>query len=286
MKIHLTVLFLSFVNLMVFGQESKISLNDIKFKQFKNENCIDYNFQQQTSGKIVIIEFWETWCGPCIDGMHHLKNLKKSFPNSLEIICVSNGDKDKTIKFIAKNNFDFTFIYDSLEQINTIFPHSGIPHSVLIDSKGQVKAQTSPGYITEQTINKLLQNNSIHLPKKYNPNKKEEVNSVNSNSLINFSIQRHQLGEPTKTSSSTRRIPLLLITGYSGTQYVDTFEMITNYELTGKNILELYRYTFNGYPISRFVVSKELDYITSNKPNHLYNINFSVSSFLALAKMY
>ena len=129
MKIFTTLYLLFFSIAITFGQKTEIEnkIERIKFKQLKKGEFANYDFVKQTNGKMIIIEFWETWCAPCIEGMEHLKALKSKFPNSLEIICVSSDRLDKTVEFLAKKDFPFTFIYDEEKSLSKIFPHSGIP---------------------------------------------------------------------------------------------------------------------------------------------------------------
>ena len=263
-----------------YSQESEVAqkLNGITFNQLKDGNSFKYDFLQKTKGKITIIEFWEAWCGPCIDGMHHLSELKEKYGNSLEIICVSKGDKEKTINFISKNRFDFTFIYDSTKAISNTFPHSSIPYSILINTKGEIKAKTSPAYISESIIEDLLHNKSVNLPSNYIPDNSEKPDTQAS--LISFKIERHQLGEPNLSKRDVEKKTFQIIEGYSAGEFIDTTEYIYTYELNGKNILQLYQYTFNNYPISRFIYNDSISYVNSKMLKHQYNLKFSSSNFL------
>ena len=91
MKRYLFLVLLISSVLSLFGQDKylKNKISNTKLKQIKNKSLVDCNLLEQTKGKITIIEFWETWCGPCIEGMHHLKKLKDKFAEELEIVCVS-----------------------------------------------------------------------------------------------------------------------------------------------------------------------------------------------------
>ena len=272
------VLFISSV-LYLFGQGEylKEKIEKPKLHQIKNKTLVDYNLLKQTVGKVTIIEFWETWCGPCIQGMYHLKELKDKFSDELEIICVSCDDLGKTISFIEKNKFPFTFIYDKEKYLaEQVFPHSGIPHSILVDKTGKIQAATLPGFIKDEAINNLITDKQVDIPNKqlFNPENLSEEKSENT--LINFELQSSQLGDRNyfRTTSHTRSKRIL--TDYTG-GYKDTIENITESTVAGRNILELYQYAYENIPLTRFIYDKELSYINSYLPDKRYTMIFSSS---------
>jgi len=281
MKTITTITFIFLSTLFAFGQVTEIEkkIGNTGLKQIKRNACVDYNFVKETEGKIVIIEFWETWCGPCIEGMVHLKALQNKFPNSLRIVCVSSDGFDKTVEFISKNDFPFDFIYDSEKSLSKLFPHSGIPHTILIDNKGQIKAETYPGFVTEEVLNKLDGSNQINVPTKKNfvPAELEKVQ--NKNSLIKFELQRHELGERNCVEETCKtNIPVKIVTGYTGKAYYDTLETIKECVIAGKNALQIYQYAYDYMPMSRFVYDKNLNYLNSTLPNHLYKMSYACSN--------
>lgn len=122
--------------------------------------------QAALQGKITIIEFWATWCGPCIGAMQHLDELRSQYPEELQVIAVSRESFDRVQGFMKQKNFDFTFAIDSADILNSYFPHRIIPHSVLIDQNGVVRAITEPTNIKSPIVQKLLYQGSINLPLK------------------------------------------------------------------------------------------------------------------------
>jgi len=268
--------------LPVFGQESEIGskLAGIQLKQIQSEALIDYDFPKKTEGKIVLIEFWETWCGPCIDGMQHLKVLKNKFHNQLIIICVSSDKLGGTISFINKNDFPFDFIYDKEKLLSNVFPHSGIPHTILVDKDGKIQAETYPGFISDEKINELTEGKDIKIPTKQNFDT-EDLNRNNLNTLISFELFRHQLGDRQYIDEyKNENKPIQIVTGYSGNAFVDTLETINGFISAGKNILDLYQFAFGNIRKSRFIFNSDLNFINSKTPNNLYRANFSCSSLL------
>lgn len=117
-------------------------------------------------GKIVFIEFWATWCSPCVAAMPHLQELQKKFKNNLQIITVTQETEQRVGLFLKTRPSNLLFAIDPNYEIGKLFPHATIPHSVLIDADGKLIANTSPDEITEQVIKDLLLKKNVHLTSK------------------------------------------------------------------------------------------------------------------------
>ena len=263
----------------LFGQDEylKNKIGNAKLKQIKNKSLVNSNILKQTKGKVTVIEFWETWCGPCIMAMRHLVEMKEKFPDELEIICVSCDDLDKTISFIEENKFPFTFIYDKEKYLKKqVFPHSGIPHSILVDKTGKIQAGTLPGFITEEVLKNLINDQQVDIPQKtlFNPENLTEEKSENT--LINFELRSCKLGDRGYTHITRGARSKRLLMDYQG-GYKDTIVNFIEYTVADKNILELYQCAYEDFPLTRFIYDKELDYINTDFPDKKYTMIFSCS---------
>lgn len=152
------------------SKQKEISLNDFK-------------------GKPVILEFWATWCGPCIPAMKKLDTLQKDFGDNIEIITVSNESNERLEKFIKSSKTSLRVVSDTTH--SEFFKYKVIPHSIIIDKNGIVRAITSPEKINKKVIENLLANNEIDLKLKddfyIDPNLKVEIIKTISNS--DYSIE-------------------------------------------------------------------------------------------------
>jgi len=114
---------------------------------------------EELKGKVVILEFWATWCSSCLPAMKKLDSLQTKFQNKLEIISISTESRKRIEKYITNTNTKLKIAIDTLHQKE--FPYRTIPHSIIIDKNGIVKAITSPENITEELVEKLIEGKQI-----------------------------------------------------------------------------------------------------------------------------
>lgn len=112
-------------------------------------------------GKYVLLDFWGTWCGPCMTGMPSIKALKDDNINKLEIIGIAKDKKEKWLAEIKKGNMNWIHILngDGEENFVSKFNITGYPTKILIDPNGKVLYRTQ-GESTEsyKKINELILN--------------------------------------------------------------------------------------------------------------------------------
>ena len=83
--------------------------------------------------KVVLINFWATWCGYCVDEMPELEKLDKENIDGLEIILVDCMETEQEVNdFIKDNGFTFTVAYDEDGKIEMKYPTAGIPYTVIV----------------------------------------------------------------------------------------------------------------------------------------------------------
>lgn len=115
--------------------------------------------------KIVIVDFWATWCGPCRESIPDLVELRKTYKNKgLEIIGVSLDDEStvENVKPFIKNlGINYTVVYGNSKIVQDYGNISGIPTLFIIDQKGNI-VTSHVGLVPK----KQLENEIIKLIKK------------------------------------------------------------------------------------------------------------------------
>lgn len=110
-------------------------------------------------GRVVLIDFWATWCGPCNEELPHMKKIAKEFAGEpLVILSVSWDDDDAKWKdFIRKNEMTWPQYRDADKALTHAFGVEAIPHYFTIDSDGVLTAEMlGEGSNVEGRLKKLL----------------------------------------------------------------------------------------------------------------------------------
>jgi len=117
-------------------------------------------------GKALILDFWGTWCAPCVKAFPKLDSLQKKYSGKLYILPVTQEDKKYVASFMKKmeknNKTHLTSVVND-QRLYKLFPHNTVPHYVWINSEGIVKAITQKEDLTAANIEKLIGNRSMDL---------------------------------------------------------------------------------------------------------------------------
>ncbi len=102
-----------------------------------------------TDGKIILLNFWATWCPPCIKEIPALLKLKQKYKNDLDIFFISvDFNFDKTVpKFLKKNNFEKLSVFnDEKLLISKKFEVKIMPTTIVVDKSFRKVSKVS-GYV-------------------------------------------------------------------------------------------------------------------------------------------
>ncbi|SFZ94002.1 Thiol-disulfide isomerase or thioredoxin [Flaviramulus basaltis] len=104
--------------------------------KLKDESGSVFNFKD-IKGKVVLVNFWATWCPPCIAEMPSMQKLYDNYKDEIEFVFVSNEEFLKINEFLNKNNYSFK-VYNPATNYPEIFDVTSIPRTYLIDKYGNI----------------------------------------------------------------------------------------------------------------------------------------------------
>ena len=92
-------------------------------------------------GKTVFLNFWATWCGPCVGEMPAFEKLQETYGEDLALLAVNCGeDEDTVTSFLEKNGYTFPVVLDPEYEVCLLYPSEFIPYTVIIGTDGKVAA--------------------------------------------------------------------------------------------------------------------------------------------------
>ncbi|MBC8084111.1 MAG: DUF3738 domain-containing protein [Hymenobacter sp.] len=115
--------------------------------------------------KVLVLEFWGTYCSPCIPALQRLDALQQRYPADLQVVGISTDSEARLQKFLAKRPLTVPLASapDDKQDINLLFPHRIISHTVVVDRNRRVVAITSPGQFTEAALREVVAGKTISL---------------------------------------------------------------------------------------------------------------------------
>jgi thiol-disulfide isomerase/thioredoxin len=123
---------------------------DFKLKKLLGNSKVSLSAYK---GKVVLVDFWASWCAPCKISMPHLQKLSQKYKNFTVIAVNIDDEKENAIKFLKELNLEINAVHDSAKEVIEAYNVPEMPTAYLVDQYGKIQYIHS-GY-SEEKLNKL-----------------------------------------------------------------------------------------------------------------------------------
>ena len=115
----------------------------------------------QWRGKVMVVNFWATWCPPCLEEIPEFVRMQEKFgPRGLQFVGIAIDNRDKVREFAAKFRMNYPVLVGGMEAIELVRKvgneHGGLPFTVIMDRKGRLIG-TELGGLNEQKLTALIE---------------------------------------------------------------------------------------------------------------------------------
>ena len=120
---------------------------------------------KELQAKLTIVDFFGTWCIPCIRALPRLKEIQQQYANEVKVLLVSTEEEPKLQQFIGKQrNFSLPIAVDADNAISNLFQPPAYPYTLVISGSGKLVAITDVEHISDSQIRQWLSQEEGALP--------------------------------------------------------------------------------------------------------------------------
>ena len=118
------------------------------------------NGRPDANNKVVIVDFWATWCGPCVASIPHMNELAARHPRDLLMVGLSDEPSGTVMNFMRQTRMEYAVATDPTGRMKNAIAVSGIPHAIVMSSDWIVRWQGHPATLTAATLDAIVRANS------------------------------------------------------------------------------------------------------------------------------
>lgn len=252
------------------GEKIPDELWNIDFKVVNHPEKKESITLKEYRGKLIILDFWATWCTSCIKELPKLKALKNQFYDNIIILSQTDQSKATVESFIKVNETARQVELSSIVEdnfLNKVFPHRVLPHYVWISPQGTFLATSSAEQVNAENINMAVDGEKFKIVNKIDINPDIPLfmrSDLQENELISYSILSKGMYAGLSSGNRYRKIGEVL----RGRAMTNT-SLKTIYRIVAREIFKQRKLPFNENTI--IVETKNI-----NALNDIYNYELVV----------
>lgn len=105
-------------------------------------NMKDVNFSE-FEGKVIFLNFWATWCPPCVAELPYIQEFYKAYKDKVVFISITNENWSDVAAFFKKRGYDFPVYQSNQNYLQDLPAVTSIPRTFLIDKQGNIRVDKS-----------------------------------------------------------------------------------------------------------------------------------------------
>jgi cytochrome c biogenesis protein CcmG, thiol:disulfide interchange protein DsbE len=109
----------------------------------------------EMEGKFILVDFWATWCGPCLEAIPELNQIQKEFGARVCVVGISD-ERETTVRKMTAPKMTYAVAIDPKAKMKKAVEVRGIPHAMLIDPNGIVRWEGYPLLGGEELTSKVV----------------------------------------------------------------------------------------------------------------------------------
>lgn len=163
-----------------------------------NSSVKSFSINQQKDKKFYVINFWGTWCSPCIPEMEALAKLQSANASKLQIIGISDDPAEKLQKYLKTKPTTMWLATDTTWLLYSLFNFSSVSHSAIVNSNKDIVALVKTHSITQGLLDSLYKGQKIKSNAKLKEKpvaKSDDLFAVDSTLAASFTIRSYMVGQ-------------------------------------------------------------------------------------------
>jgi uncharacterized protein (TIGR03435 family) len=136
---------------------------DIVLRNISNAPVKELYLNKTTDKKFYILNFWGTWCSPCIPEMDTLAKLQKKNAGKIQVLAISDDPEERKAKYLSKKPSSIWLATDTSHTLYKMFGLAYVGQSAIIGADKRIVALVRTDSINQQLIDKLFRGDSIKI---------------------------------------------------------------------------------------------------------------------------